>query len=69
MTVCRRCADLLLHCHGTLVRHGDGTTECTEPDCGGDAALHEFAVSCEEVQASCCGAAAAHQDHVHRLTG
>ena len=69
MTACRRCTELLLHCHGTLIRHGDGTFECTEPDCGGDAALHEYAVSCDEMQASCCDSEAGHQDHLRRLTG
>ena len=69
MTACRRCTELLLHCHGTLVRHGDGTVECTEPECGGDAAMHEFAVSCEEVQATCCAGILGSGFGDQRLTG
>ena len=54
MAACRRCTDSLLHCHGTLIRHDDGTVECSQPGCGGDATMHDFVVTCVEIQATCC---------------
>jgi hypothetical protein len=45
---CAACRDDLAHCHGTLVRHADGTVECTDDGCPGtDAGLHDLRVVCE----------------------
>lgn len=32
-TRCPDCHAEADHCHGTLVRHADGTVECTDPTC------------------------------------
>jgi hypothetical protein len=51
---CRSCGDGLIHCHGTLVRHADGTVECTDEGCpGADLDLHELRLSCEVAQPDC----------------
>jgi hypothetical protein len=68
MSGCRRCEIDLQHCHGTLVRHHDGTWECTaqdaadDPACGGDPATHDFALECAQEWAACCGPAATLSD-------
>lgn len=54
MAECRRCSAALLHCHGTLVHHDDGTADCTDEDCAGDVALHDFVMSCFEINSGCC---------------
>jgi hypothetical protein len=41
-------------CHGTLVRHADGTVECTDVACvalGAD--RHELVLACVAVRCSC----------------
>jgi hypothetical protein len=48
------CDEELAHCHGVLVRHGDGRWECIEgPACDGAAPTHEWAVACAEVGCPC----------------
>lgn len=54
VTSCARCAGSLLHCHGTVVRHEDGSVECTQPRCAGTAELHDFVIDCRDVQSRCC---------------
>ena len=54
MAPCRRCDTDLLHCHGTLVRHGAGADECSADDCPGPVALHDLVIECQDVQAGCC---------------
>jgi hypothetical protein len=44
----------VLHCHGTLVRHDDGSWECSAPWCGGDPVGHDFVLGCADVWAVCC---------------
>jgi hypothetical protein len=53
-TRCRICEADLWHCHGTFVRHDDGSSECTEPDCLGEVSVHAFVVDCTDVLSSCC---------------
>lgn len=50
---CRRCTQGM-HCHGTLVRHGNGDSECTQDGCPGEIVVHDFVVDCFEVFAICC---------------
>lgn len=60
MADCDKCTELI-HCHGTLVLHADGGSECTEPDCSADAFAHEFVLLCSDVGGcACAGVAAAH---------
>jgi hypothetical protein len=54
MAPCRRCETDLLHCHGTLVRHGEGEVECSDPRCAGRLAVHDFVIVCDDVQSGCC---------------
>jgi len=50
----RCCQEALAHCHGVLVRHGDGRHECTEdPACGAGTSTHDWAVACAEVGCPC----------------
>jgi hypothetical protein len=51
---CTDCHDELEHCHGVLVRHGDGDLECIEDaDCAGGAPTHGWALDCTEVGCAC----------------
>ena len=43
-----------MHCHGTLVRHDDGSWECTAQDCSGDVMEHDLVLICSEQWAGCC---------------
>lgn len=52
---CRRCSGEVLHCHGTVVRHDDGSWECSEHECAGEVIGHDFVLVCAEVWAGCCG--------------
>lgn len=53
---CPACADELDHCHGTLIRHADGTAECTNAACATlDAARHLLLLECAEL--ADCGCA------------
>jgi hypothetical protein len=54
MSGCRRCEDDVLHCHGTLVRHGDGGWECSAEGCTGDAVGHDFVLVCADLWSGCC---------------
>ena len=51
---CRDCREGLEHCHGVLVVHPDGASDCAEErSCGAVLALHEWQVSCDEVGCPC----------------
>lgn len=51
---CESCTGDLIHCHGTLVIHADGTTECTDDGCpGAHLALHELRLVCEVSDKGC----------------
>ena len=53
---CTDCDDELEHCHGVLVRHGDGRLECVdEAACAGGAPAHGWAVPCIELGCRCAG--------------
>jgi hypothetical protein len=53
---CIDCDEDREHCHGVLVRHADGRTECIEgPACDAAVPAHEWAVSCAEVGCDCGG--------------
>ena len=63
---CTDCHDELEHCHGVLVRHGDGHLECVEEAaCTGGGPAHDWAVPCAEVGCRCAGDE--HHDEVVRL--
>lgn len=51
---CAACAVELLHCHGTLVLHADGSVECDVEDCGVAEEAHELVLMCTEVDPRCC---------------
>ena len=51
---CSSCAGDLIHCHGTLVFHADGTVDCTDEGCpGSDHVLHELRLQCEVSEQGC----------------
>ncbi len=50
---CEACGDGLAHCHGTLVLHADGVLDCDEAVCGADPSLHEWWVSCIDLETQC----------------
>lgn len=53
-TSCADCAGGLDHCHGTMIAHRDGATECTEPNCvPADLVRHALVVDCSEVDGGC----------------
>jgi hypothetical protein len=54
MSECRRCRIDVLHCHGTLVRHDDGSWECSAEGCLRDPVEHDFVLVCGDVWSSCC---------------
>jgi hypothetical protein len=46
---CTDCDEDLEHCHGTVVVHLDGSTECLEePECSLRAEAHHFVLVCTE---------------------
>jgi hypothetical protein len=48
------CDDDLAHCHGVLIHHDDGRTECIEdPPCDAGELTHAWAVGCAEVGCRC----------------
>ena len=59
MDRCRDCEQDLWHCHGTLVRHTDGTVECCDETCPDVHARHAFELSCADIAPSCCAGVAA----------
>ncbi len=55
VTDCMRCERDLDHCHGTLVVHVDGGSDCTEPGCDDlDGVRHTLVVDCGSVLAHGC---------------
>jgi hypothetical protein len=63
-TSCADCGDGLDHCHGTVIAHRDGATQCTEPHCAAaDPVRHALVAACAEVDGGCaCVAEAAPLD-------
>jgi hypothetical protein len=55
MSRCQDCGADLDHCHGTLVVHGDGTSDCTDAACGGaDPMRHSLIIDCLAVLGGGC---------------
>lgn len=53
-TTCPGCTSELDHCHGTLVLHGSGAVECTEPSCAELVLVrHVLVVECHEMSCRC----------------
>jgi hypothetical protein len=51
---CSSCTADLVHCHGTLVQHADGTIECTDDTCPGtDLVFHELRIVCDLSEQGC----------------
>lgn len=51
---CRDCLAGLRHCHGTVVHHAAGRTECTEPGCETpEVVLHAFTIDCDAIGCAC----------------
>ena len=50
---CRECLAGLGHCHGTVIHHATGRTECTEPGCETPEVVHAFTVDCDAVGCAC----------------
>jgi hypothetical protein len=51
---CPECEHAAEHCHGTLVRHADGTVECTDTACYvRESDRHDLVVACTEVHLTC----------------
>jgi hypothetical protein len=58
-STCPDCGEQLTeHCHGTLIRHADGSVECTDLQCRVlDAGRHELVVVCAlEIDCPCTAA-------------
>lgn len=52
---CVACGGDLDHCHGTLVVHAQGNTECTDPGCDDvDQLRHDLLVDCAALTTGCC---------------
>lgn len=52
-TRCPDCRAERDHCHGTLIEHGDGSTECTE-DCATPHPIrHAMVIDCEAFTPLC----------------
>ncbi len=53
---CATCDADLLHCHGTLVLHADGSAECDEAHrCGVREDIHDCWIACSELLCGCTG--------------
>jgi hypothetical protein len=52
-TECRECLAALGHCHGTVIHHAAGRTECTEPGCETPEAVHSFTIDCDTIGCAC----------------
>lgn len=53
--ICPSCVRNLNHCHGTLIVHPDGGTECTEPACvEAHASTHYLVLECAELGDCAC---------------
>jgi len=51
---CRDCRAGLDHCHGTIIRHWLGRSECTEADCTvPELFAHTFVIDCDAVGCGC----------------
>jgi hypothetical protein len=51
---CRECLAGLEHCHGTIIRHWQHRSECTEEDCiSPELFPHTFVVDCDAVDCDC----------------
>ena len=50
---CRECLAGLGHCHGTVIHHAAGRTECTEPGCETPEVVHAFTIDCDAIGCAC----------------
>ena len=51
---CHTCDEGLECCHGTSVRHADGTTECLgDGPCGLAHEMHRWTADCDEAGCAC----------------
>jgi hypothetical protein len=51
---CADCVSELDHCHGTLIQHPDGLTDCTDNQCDQlDPARHGWLITCDAIQGGC----------------
>jgi hypothetical protein len=56
-TGCRDCRAGLDHCHGTIIHHPVGRSECTEADCvAPELFLHTFFIDCDVIGCGCADA-------------
>ncbi|MGV7631318.1 hypothetical protein B4U45_13695 [Mycobacterium persicum] len=68
-TVCRDCRTGVYHCHGTVIRHDLGRTECTENDCDGpEISVHGFVIDCDAVGCRCADAPNGEAGSPHRVS-
>jgi hypothetical protein len=57
---CPDCTQVLDHCHGTLVRHADGSVECSDPTCVVPAVdAHGLVLTCADAGRCACADAVA----------
>jgi hypothetical protein len=55
MNGCADCGAGFDHCHGTLVAHSDGTSDCTDAACDStDPMRHALIIDCVMVTGGCC---------------
>jgi hypothetical protein len=55
-TACIECGDDQDHCHGTVLRHTDGSIECTDLTCVAlTADRHDLVLACVDTGCSCEG--------------
>jgi hypothetical protein len=51
---CRDCRAGLDHCHGTIIHHVLGRSECTEADCvAPELFTHTFIIDCDAIGCGC----------------
>jgi hypothetical protein len=50
---CRACLGGLEHCHGTVIRHALGRSDCTEVDCETPEVVHAFSIDCDALGCAC----------------
>jgi len=56
-----------MFCDEVSIEHADGTTECLEPTCTLDHALHDFHVSCSAIVPPCPCSPAEHELDIELL--
>ncbi|HEX7094821.1 MAG TPA: hypothetical protein VF183_02995 [Acidimicrobiales bacterium] len=50
---CALCAADVIHCHDVSVEHADGSTACADPWCNIPHHLHEWRLTCDELEPPC----------------